>query len=354
MATPHIKIHKALGQKALSTIKRLGLLSDRHKILRNGEHLLIPLSKEPEWYELEELKEIADSLEMIWITGVEKVRRPKNLVEALGDRLPPHLLSTLPRSYDLIGDIAIIEIPRELKPYKREIGEALLKIHPNIRLVLAKASAIEGIYRVREYEVLVGEGSTETIHREFGINLSLDITKVYFSPRLAYERQRVASLVRDGEVVVDMFAGVGPFSIHIAKRLNRVLVYAIDINPDAYRYLLKNIELNKVRDRVKPILGDCREVIDQLLVERANRVIMNFPEKAEEFLPWACRALKKEGGVIHFYCFSQEPYAIEKALEKAANGVERSGRVIKEVLSKRKVRATAPYEWQIGLDLLVA
>ncbi len=354
MAIPHLRVRKALAQRALTVVKRLGLLSVEHRVLRNSEHLFIPLTRGLSEREMHLVGGEVGEFGIDFREGVLRRKRPRDLVEALEDKLPPYLLSMLPKSYDLIGDIAIVEVPSELEPYKRDIGEALLRIHPHIRLVLRKASAVSGVYRTRDYEVLVGSGSTETLHKEYGISLLLDTSRVYFSPRLAYERQRVASLVKEGEVVVDMFAGVGPFAIHIAKRVPRVLVYAIDINPDAYHYLLRNIELNRVQAKVKPMLGDCREMIDRALVGRADRVVMNLPEKAEEYLPWACRALKAEGGVIHFYCFSEEPEAVEKAVERALAGVERGGRSVMEVLAKRRVKAVAPYQWQIGLDLMVA
>ena len=353
MTIPHLRVHKALAQRALAVVKRLGLLSAEHRVLRNDEFILIPLTRELSECEMDFVGEEVGEFGVDFREGVLRRKRPRDLIEALEDRLPPYLLSMLPKSYDMIGDVAVVEVPSELEPYKHDIGEALLRIHPHLRIVLRKASAVSGVYRTREYEVLAGSGGAETLHKEYGITLLLDVSKVYFSPRLAYERQRVASLVKEGEVVVDMFAGVGPFAIHIAKRVPKVLVYAIDINPDAYRYLLKNIELNRVEDKVKPMLGDCREIVDRALAGKADRVVMNLPEKAEEYLPWACKALRAEGGVIHFYCFSEEPKAVEKAVERALAGVERGRRSVREVLAKRRVKAVAPHQWQIGLDLLV-
>ena len=132
----------------------------------------------------------------------------ENLTQVLENKLPPHLLASLPQALDVIGDMAVLEIPTELAPYEKLIGEAILQTHRNIKTVLAKAGAISGIYRVRELAFLAGEEKTRTVHREFGCQYHVDVAKAYFSPRLSHEHERVASLVTSGEVVVGLFAGV--------------------------------------------------------------------------------------------------------------------------------------------------
>ena len=154
----------------------------------------------------------------------------------------------------------IIEIPPELKPYEKTIGEAILKTHRNIKTVLAKAGAINGIYRIREYIHIAGENKTQTLHREFGCQYHVDLAKAYFSPRLSHEHERVAELVQAGETVVDLFAGVGPFSVLIGKRNPKAKVYAVDLNPDAVELLKVNVRVNRVENHVFPILADAREI----------------------------------------------------------------------------------------------
>ncbi|MEM1586012.1 MAG: class I SAM-dependent methyltransferase family protein [Candidatus Bathyarchaeia archaeon] len=345
-----VKVPRSLGEKAIKILSKLDLLNKNLKILGLGDYLLIPLKGEPSSNILDELSRNIEKLEISFHEFPIRVREPKSVLEYLEDKLPPHLLASLPRSIDFIGDIAIMEIPEELRPYKHLIGEAILKVHKRVRSVLAKSSAVGGVYRVREYEVIAGSENTETIHKEHGCKYFLDPIKVYFSPRLSYEHYRVASQVRDNEIIIDMFAGIGPFSILIAKMHNNVRVYSIDINPAAIEYLKRNIHVNGVEGRVTPILGDAREIVRERLRDVADRVIMNLPERAAEFIDVACMALKPSGGMIHYYQFSEAPYAIEKARRSLINGVASAGRSVETILAERVVKEVAPYKWQIVVD----
>ena len=232
----------------------------------------------------------------------------------------------LPQALDVIGDIAIIDIPPQLKSSEKIIGEAILQTHRNIKTVLAKASAISGTYRVREYDFIAGEQKTQTIHKEFGCQYHVDVAKAYFSPRLSHEHERVASLVQKGEIVVDLFAGVGPFSILIAKKNPTVKVYAVDLNPEAVELLKVNVRANRVENRVLPILGDARQITSSKLKGVGDRVIMNLPETAIEFVDAACQAIKPEGGIIHFYAFVRSPDSIENLKLRFNQAVESTGR----------------------------
>ena len=233
---------------------------------------------------------------------------------------------------------------------KRIIGKAFLRVHKNVRTVLAKAGAVSGAYRLREFTVIAGEPSTETVHKESGCLFKVDVAKAYFSPRLSNEHNRIAALVREGETVVDLFAGVGPFAILIAKTHENVKVYAVDANPYAVDYMKTNVRLNRVMNKVHPQLGDARQITNEKLSGVADRVIMNLPEKAIEFVDVACRALKSSGGVIHFYSFVDVSSSIENKKRDFKEAVEKSGRKIEEFLSFRVVRETAPYEWQAVVD----
>ncbi|MEM0049513.1 MAG: class I SAM-dependent methyltransferase family protein [Candidatus Bathyarchaeia archaeon] len=348
-----IKVPKSLGEKAIRLLSKLDLLNKDLKILGLGDYLLIPIRGEPSSNILDELRRNIENLEVSFHEFPTRVREPRSVLEYLEGRLPPHLLASLPRSIDFIGDIAIIEIPEELEPYKHLVGEAILKVYKRVRSVLAKSSAVGGVYRLREYEVIAGSEDTETLHKEHGCKYFLDPRKVYFSPRLSYEHYRVASQVRDNEVVIDMFAGVGPFSILIAKMREKVRVYSIDVNPAAIEYLKKNIYVNGVYNRVIPILGDAGEVVRDRLRGIADRVIMNLPEKAALFIEAACIALKPSGGVIHYYQFSEAPYAIERVRESLISGVRSAGRSIEAILAERIVKEVAPYRWQIAIDAKV-
>jgi len=272
------------------------------------------------------------------------------LSEALKGKIPEKLLAKVPRSLDLIGHVAVVEIPRELEPYASLIGETLMRMHRHIETVLAKVGPVEGEHRIRRFKLIAGKPETETLHREHGCLFRLDVGKVYFSPRLSFEHARVAGLVRPGETVLDMFAGVGPFSILIAKRSRNVRVYAVDANSEAYRYLYENVRLNKVEDRVTPVLGDIRKVAKTKLGRlRFDRIIMNLPEKAYRYLAEACLLAKPEA-TIHYYCFaggqSPEDEALKSLKENLASLKIEDCRVLKV----RLVREVAPRIWQVAVD----
>jgi len=347
-----LRVPKREGEKAIRLASKLDLLNRELKIESDGEYLFIPLIRKPD-LEIKEFDESLGQYEVLRRRFRRRRKKPRGAFEAAADKLPPYLLASFPRSIDIIGEIAIVEIPPELEAYKRTVGEAILQTHSNVRTVLAKASAVDGVERLREYEVIAGLGKTETVHRENGCTYYLDVKKVYFSPRLSFEHMRVARQVGSDEIVIDMFAGVGPFSILIAKMHENVRVYAIDINPNAIRYLERNVAANGVLGRVIPILGDAKTVIGGRLRGVADRVIMNLPERALEYVDSACEAIKPEGGVIHFYCFSGDADPIGDAEDKLRRAVAEAGRRFNRVISARKVREVAPRRWQVVIDALI-
>ena len=249
--------------------------------------------------------------------------------------LPDDLRQYLPSSYDVLGSIAVVKLSEEVLPYASEIGKAIIATQKAIKTVCSDIGVADE-FRTRRIEVIAGDHALETLHREFGLVFKMDISKVFFSPRLATERELVSSQVSPGEVVIDMFAGVGPFSIMIAKHRSPKAVYAIDSNPEAIRYMEENIALNKVRN-ISPILGDAR--VKTAEVEKADRVIMNLPHGAHEFMTEAVRALKP-GGTIHYYVIAEES-ALEERMDEIRSLAVREGRVMKQ-LSRRKVKSYSP------------
>jgi tRNA (guanine37-N1)-methyltransferase len=344
-----LKVHKTFGEKAIILANKLEIVDKELEIKRDEAFICIPLNHQPSENELKTFREQLPNCEISIATFSERKKRVA-FTELLENKLPPHLFASLPRAIDFVGDIAIIEIPPELEAYKALIGEAILKAHENVQTVLAKAGAVSGTYRLREFSVIAGKPKTETVHKEYGCQFHVDLSKAYFSPRLSYEHNRVASLVKDGETAIDMFAGVGPFSILIAKTHKNVKVYAIDVNPHAIKFLQKNIRLNRVEGKVHPILGEAKKVVEERLSGMADRVIMNLPEKSIEFVDVACKAMKPTGGIIHFYTFISGSDSLENIKLKFTDAVENCGRKVELILFSRRVRATAPYEWQAVLD----
>lgn len=277
---------------------------------------------------------------------------PKDLREALKDQLNDKELKQL-RAFDIVGDIAVIKIPEELLPKKTIIGRALMDVHKQIRTVLRQIGPVSGEFRTRELEIIAGVPSTETVHREGGAAFKVDLAQVYFSPRLAHERLRVASLVNPDEIVTNLFAGVGCYSIIAAKHSRAAKIYSIDKNPVAFEYMRENIRINKVGDRVVPILGDAREVVERQLAGRVDRVLMPLPELGRKFFEVALQALKPAGGIIHFYDYGRLPDPFAPSLEFMRKSAATKGRNL-DLLNSRTIRSYAPRCYHIVLDLLIS
>jgi len=348
-----LRVAREHGEAALSASKQLDILDKTLRIASTDSEVFIPLSRLPSQDELDMLKARLQDIRITRYSFKRREERPKSLIEALNDRVPPHVLAALPRSYDIVGDIAILEVPETLLEYGRIIGESMMRANSHVQTVLAKAGPVSNRFRVREFAILAGRPSTVTEHSEHGWIFRLDPSRVYFSPRLSHERQRVASLVKPGEVIVDMFAGVGPFSIVAAGVKNVRKVYGIDLNPDSTAFMLQNIMLNRLRGRVTVVLADAA-VGSQVFSSLADRVIMNLPADSSRFIPQACRLLKAEGGIIHFYTFVSEETPRESVLERIRKEIESAGRKVASIEATRTVKAVAPREWQLAIDIKVS
>ncbi|MFA5406112.1 MAG: methyltransferase [Candidatus Nanoarchaeia archaeon] len=191
-------------------------------------------------------------------------------------------------TYEVIGNIAVVAEDSQL-------GKELIK-QKNITTVAKRTGEVSGKYRIKKVKVILGEKTTKTIHKENGVRLKIDLNKAYFSPRLQTERQRVMEQVKAGEVIIDMFAGVGPYSIAIAKKAK--MVYAIDHNQSAIKLLEENITLNKLTN-IKAMKGDALELIKSL--PKADRIIMNAPRQNNQASLDAAKEKLKRGGIIHYY-----------------------------------------------------
>lgn len=258
-------------------------------------------------------------------------------------------------SYDVVGDIAILRLSEASEKYCEVIAKTVMNVHRNVRTVLVQAGSVHGSFRTREFRHVTGESSVVTTHVEAGCTFSVDVSKCYFSPRLSYERMRIARLVRDEEVVVNMFAGVGCFSLLISKHSNAAMVYSIDANPSAFYYMRENVRMNGAYGKVIPMLGDAKEIIEAKLRHLADRVLMPLPDKALEYLPCSLLTLKKTGGWVHCYCFEhgrKRVDAIEKAELKVAQKLA-DLRAAFDVPLGRVVRSTGPNWYQVVLDIAI-
>ncbi|MFB3888823.1 MAG: class I SAM-dependent methyltransferase family protein [Candidatus Bathyarchaeia archaeon] len=256
-------------------------------------------------------------------------------------------------SFDIVGDIAITKMPSHSSVSTGEVAEAIVKMHKNVKGIFLQETAVAGDFRLRSLRHIAGENRTLAVHKESGCQFKVDVEKCYFSPRLSGERLRIANLVQPEETVVNMFAGVGCFSILIAKQQPTAKVYSIDINPAAVKFMEENVRLNRVFGSVVPLLGDAGEIVQKQLQGCADRVLMPLPEKVFAYLPSAVSALKPSGGWIHVHIF-------ERA-DKAQTAVRMVERRIAEALSSlnvsfqfdriREVRSVGPRQFHIVVDI---
>jgi len=323
MSVPCVRVPREEGEAARTALAEADLVDDGHEIVLEDGTLYIPV-RDPD--------ALPEEYEVVCRAAPRRE----------GQVMPADVLGWDP-SYERLGDVVIVD--EDDPETAREVAAALMDSDLPVATVCNRASKVKGRERVREWEVLAGDG-TETVHREYGYEFILDIREVYFSPRLATERHRVTEQVAAGDRVVDMFAGVGPFAIPMADRGAEVV--AVDVNPIAIEYLRENAERNGVADRITAIHGDVREVVEEY-ADWADRLVMNLPHSADEFLETAV-ALASEDCVLHFYDIQsdEDPFGPGEAAIRAV--AEPAGYEV-VVETRREVRSYAPHELNVCLDV---
>lgn len=261
-------------------------------------------------------------------------------------RVPADLRGSLPTSFDVVGDIAIVKIPEELESYGGDVAAAILRANGSVKVVAADAG-VKGPFRVRDLRILAGPDRTETVHREFGLSYRVDVSRAYFSPRLGSERMRVAEQVRPGEEVADVFAGVGPYALLIAKRRQPRIVYAFEANPDAFRLLDENVRRNRV-ERLIAKSGNALDLING--VERVDRAILDYPQDPDP----AYRAVlprMKPDGIVHYYAIleSVDRGERENAIRETAKSLGRDA----DIARWREVHGWSPSRKLFAFDVRV-
>ena len=257
------------------------------------------------------------------------------------------------KSYDIVGDIAIIRVQKHLGSKDRIVAQGIMQTHKHVKTVLRQVGAVSGSFRLRQLKWVAGVKKTETLYKEFGCVFRVDLERCYFSPRLSFERMRIANMVKPDEIIVNMFAGVGSFSVLMAKHGGSETVYSIDVNPSAVEFMKENVRMNRVQGQVVPILGDAKDVIVKHLQNAADRVVMPLPEKAYEYLDCAIMALKLTGGWIHYYDFehaSKKENLVEKVEARVSEKLRELG-VDFTLPFGRVVRYTGPNWYQLVLDI---
>lgn len=251
--------------------------------------------------------------------------------------LPELTSKELPRGYQIVGKVLLVRLKPKLYKHRRAIGKAVLKLLPYLHTV-ALERGFEGITRKPKIEIIAGKRSLNTLHKEHNCVFNLDLRKSMWSKGNKFERQRIVKLAKPHETVVDMFAGVGYWSIFLAKKVQKI--YAIDINHDAVKYLQRNIFLNKVESKVEILEGNCKR-FSKALKGVADRIVMGYLYDTEKFLP-AALTMAKKGASIHMHRIVKN-YEIEKIKRDLPESMK--------VLGVKRVKSYAPNVWHVVFDL---
>ncbi|HDR53634.1 MAG TPA: hypothetical protein ENN60_03130 [archaeon] len=275
-----VRVPNREAQRKIGELKRANLYDSTRQVVPEGDHILIPV------------KPGAADLPGFVEADLPSRNKVPGLAEAFGIS-----------AYDIIGEVAVIFIPDELKLRRGDIGRHLLKLHPNLQTIYMETGAAEGDFRVQPLEMIASRGPaiSETIHTENGLRFKLDVTKVFFSPRQLTEREHLTKYVQPDDRVCVFFSGISPLPIYFRRLTGAGEIVGVELNPVAHRYGLENLRLNRA-ENIKLLPGDVRKVVPQLVRETGqfDLVVMPLPKGSLPFLELAGLALRPGGRVIAY------------------------------------------------------
>jgi tRNA wybutosine-synthesizing protein 2 len=303
-----------------------GALDRSRKIIKNDDFIEIPVTN------------LDIDLELVEQEKPEFYTPKKTLCSLLD--IPEHEKKILPSGWQILGDVIIVTLHEELELHKHDVAKALLCMYPGCRSVLLDRG-ISGKMRQPLREMIAGD-NTETIHRENGCLFKLDALQIMYSQGNLAERKRMSKL-GNGEIVVDMFAGIGYFSIPMAVHSRPVKIISIEINPVSFGYLRENIRLNRVENIIEPVEGDCASVTPRGI---ADRVIMGYFD-AHPYLEKGISALVN-GGILHYH--EAVPEAVEqRPVNRIVETAGKLGRKV-EIIEARRIKKYSPGVWHVVVD----
>jgi len=340
------------AQKLKKYLLNNGLFDENYVPKKEGDHIYFPVK---------ELVKKKFSLNYVKIVNVklEKKTEKPNLENLLKGKLNASELKLIPKSQEIVGNIMILEIPVKLEKKENIIAEAYLQSNKNVKTVVKKSEIHTGIFRTRKLKVLAGVRNKTTIHLESGVRIKLNLEKSYFSARLGHERLRIAKLIKKDEEILIMFSGSAPYPLVLAKHSPVKNILGIEINPDAHKFGLENLKLNKLKNKIKLVDGDVRKIVPKLGLtkntkeyknKKFDRILMPLPKTGEEFLDVALPKVKKNG-FVHLYAFLNEK-DIEKEAKRVKKICQNLGYKVR-MLKKVKCGQHAPYTFRVCFDLKV-
>lgn len=337
-----LKVALKDAEKWKNYLKNTDNFNNKYRFKKDKKFIFFPIKKK-----FEIIKSKAEFLDI----PLESAKIVSTLKEVLSKNLSDEELNILTTAYDIIGTIAILEIPKKLENRERFIAETLLKTNKSIKTVLKKAASHEGIFRTQKMKYLAGVDTKETVYRENNVLIKLDVEKVYFSIRLSNERKRIINQVKSGENILVMFSGCAPYPIALSKNTQAKQITGIEINPDGHKYGLENIELNKCKN-IELICADVHDMAPILSAQKKkfNRIIMPLPKTADEFLDDAL-VLSKKNTIIHFYDFLSE-----KNFDDAKNKIDvacKKNNIKYHILDIIKCGQHAPHVFRICVDFVI-
>ncbi len=333
-----VRVRREDLDEALRRLLAADVVERGLKVARRGEHGLVPVTVEPPSGVLEGIEHQVGEVSDEDLAPRERLRTPWERVarDAREAGWSEGEVAALPDRWERLGHLVVLRVPGELVAREVEMARLYASVL-GVDTVLAEEGAVTGVERRPTVRLLLGDDS-RTVHREHGVEYGFDAARQMFSKGNVGERLRMGRTVRDGETVVDMFAGIGYFTLPMAVLGSPAAVHATEIDPEAHRWLVSNVERNGVEEVVRPLLGDCREVAPRGV---ADRVVMGYVGGTEAFLDVAMEVLEPSGGVVHLH----EKYGIEEvperplaAVEAAARGAGREA----SLLSWREVKSYAP------------
>ena len=332
----YLAVPKSHAEDARCLVMEMGLLDRTIKLKVKSGKIMIPLRNRPDSIQLEGFSNFnAELVEDRDPSPQNTAPRPLERVASSLD-IPGDIKVLLPRKWEMLGDVLVLKMDAALDDWREQVAEAYAK-ELGAKSVLRDTRGISGELRRPDLELLWGT-DTKTVHRENGVRFHLDVSRLMFSSGNIDERIRMATLPGRGETVVDLFAGIGYFTIPMAVHSRARRIISVEKNPEAFAFLKRNMEENRVDGKVKALQGDCRDMAPRNL---ADRVVMGYMQNTEEFLKLAVDVLGPEGGTVHYHdtvSVGNYPGLMEQRMENAASF--RGYVPIRTVI--RKIKSYAP------------